>query len=206
MTGTATDDIGVASVAMRIFDDDAKRWLQPDGSLSSRPIPFNAVVANAGAASTTWSFDFSPPKASTYFFYVHALDSAEQVSFQTLFASGCIYPGDAQPTVTVNLPTANQTITTNRIALSGSANDDTSVTTVEALYRNVQTGDYLRIDGSLGAAQWVPAALTNPGGDRTNFDYQTPILADGTWDLIVRSEDNSGQTAAQVVRLRVTLS
>jgi hypothetical protein len=74
--------------------------------------------------------------------------------------------------------------------------DDISLGGVEIRFRNVDTGQYLRSDGSLGNSQWIQAALTNPGGDRSNFDYQTPIIPDGTWTVQIRSEDNNNQTSS----------
>ena len=204
--GTASDDVGVGDVTIGIFDFVDRVWLQTDGTTDSIPDPFSATLSAPGSTSTDWSFEFTAPKSNTYYFYVRAVDSSAQAADVRTFGSARIYPGDSLPTVTTNLPTANQTITSNRIAVSGSANDDISVIGVEILIYHADSAQYLRADGSLGGVEWIQASLTNPGGDRSNFDYQTPVIPDGKWDVIIRSRDNNTQTTLPVTRLRVTLT
>lgn len=203
--GTASDDNQVDSVMVTIYDSVERGWVQPDGSIGFIAAPFSAALSTAADGSITWSYSFTAPRASTYGFFVRAVDSAGQSSAESLSGSLRLYPGDARPTVTITLPSDNQVLTNNRIAVAGSANDDNSVSAIELLIRNADTGEYLRTDGSFGAAQWIPGSLTNPGGSRSNFDYQTGILPDGTWDVLVRSRDNHGQSTSPIPRVRVTL-
>lgn len=205
LTGTAADDRGVSRVVARIFDDKAKQWLQVDGSLGSRPQLFDANVAQPGAANVSWTLPFNAPRASTYFLYFYAFDSASQNSVAAVFASVRVYPGDSQPTVVIGQPTAGQAITSNRIAATGSANDDQSLQGVEILIHNLDTGQYLRRDNSLGAAQWIRVSLTNPGADRSNWDYSSPTLPDGRYSVSVRAVDGNDQTTTPIANVRVTL-
>ena len=167
--------------------------------------PFDATLSSPGAANTDWSFTFDAPAASTYYYFVRAVDSAGQSTPFHSFGTGRLFPGDGVPTVTVNLPANNQIVTTNRIAVAGSATDDASLNGVQIRFRHVDTNRYLRADGTLGSSQWIDAALTNPGGVRSNFDYQTPVIPDGKWDVQIRSEDNNTQTSS-TTRLTVTLN
>ena len=203
--GSASDDQGVSSVTVQIFDFTRKVWLQTDGTVDSIPDPFVATLNSPGAGSTGWSFTLSAPAPGTYYYYVRAVDSAGQASNVRTFGSGRLYPGDAQPTVNVTTPSNNQTLPNQRIAVSGSANDDNALQTVQVLFRNVDTGDYLRADGTLGQAQWIDSSLTNPGASRSNFDFQTPVAPKGTWVVSIRARDNVGQTTSPSTSLRVTL-
>ena len=205
LTGTAADDDGVTRVVARIFDNKAKQWLQVDGSLDSRPELFDATVTQPGSANVSWTLPFSAPRASTYYFYFYAFDDAGQNSVAAVFASARIFPGDTQPTVTVVQPTAGQTITSGRIAATGSANDDQSLQRVEILIRNLDTGQYLRRDNSFGGAQWIEVSLTNPGADRSNWDYSSPVLPDGEYTVFLRAVDGNDQTTTPIPNVRVTL-
>ena len=204
--GTATDDRGVDAVSIQIYDFIERRWLTAAGGFDSIPDPVTATLTNPGQTSTDWTYTFTGPRASTYYFYVSPVDSAGQSALARTFGSARLYPGDTPPTVTLGGPTNNQVLPNQRIAVNGSANDDNALAGVEVLLRNVDTGDYLRSDGSLGRGQWIQAALTNPGADRSNFDYQTPIIPTGTWDVTVRARDNNGQTTSPTTRVRVTLN
>ena len=203
--GTASDDNGVERVVVQIFDAVRRVWLQTDGTTDIVVDPFETSLDSPGATETAWSFTFDAPQSSRYNFSVRTIDSAGQAS-SVIVGIGSIFPGDERPTVEVNTPTNNATITTQRISVAGSALDDTSLSAVEVLLRHLETGQYLRSDGSLGAFQWVRASITNPGGSRTNFDYSSPVIPTGEWEVAVRSVDGNGQTSATIVRRRVTLN
>ena len=203
--GTAADDKGVSAVQLQIWDLNLRRWLQTDGTYDTTPEPFLTTLSSPGSTSTGWNFTFDAPVASTYYFYLSAVDSSGQSSLARTFGSGRIFPGDETPTVTVNSPANNQVVDNQRIAVSGSANDDVSLELVEVRIRDVGTGLYLRSDGSLGGVEWIQTALTNPGGARSNFDYITPVVPKGTWEVSVRSEDRNRQTST-TTRVLVTLN
>ncbi len=205
ITGQASDDNGVARVAARVYDFKARQWLQADGTLGTRPQPFEATLTDPGATTTAWSLTLVPPTPSTYYLYFHSIDDAGQLSPISIFSSARIYPGDALPTVTLNQPTDGQAITTNRINATGSANDDTGLARVEVLIRNTDTGRYLRRDGSFGNAQWITGALTNPGADRTNWDYASPTLPDGNYRLSIRAVDVNDQTTSPTTSVDLVL-
>jgi hypothetical protein len=76
LQGAATDNVGVASVALGIQDTVSKQWLRPDGTWSATYTTIQATLASAGAASTTWQFAFTPPIARTYGVSVIAKDTS----------------------------------------------------------------------------------------------------------------------------------
>ena len=64
LTGTATDDKGVAAVKVTIQDGDTSRYLQPNGTMQAGFTFLNATLANPGAVSTTHASFTDPPPAS----------------------------------------------------------------------------------------------------------------------------------------------
>ncbi len=203
--GTATDDNGVGQVSVTIFDSTRRVWLQPDGTTSNRPAPFFAQLTSPNATSTAWSYTFNAPSAGAYSFNVRAIDTAGQAAAAQIVGSFLGFPGDERPTTTIATPANGQTITNGRISASGTANDNSSISEVEVLLRNRDTGLFLRADGTMGSAQWINASLTNPGGDRTNWNYTSPALADGSWQVRARTFDNNGLSTASIPSVIVDL-
>src|SRR5262249_33725286 len=73
MTGTATDDVGVASASVSIQDTVSKLWW--NGTGWGTPVTWlSATVASPGSPSTTWSFAWQPPGLGSYGFNVRAQD------------------------------------------------------------------------------------------------------------------------------------
>jgi len=62
ITGTATDNVGVTQVRVAIRDRDAKRWLQTDGSWSTKYAYRLATLSAPGATSTGWSITLRLPE------------------------------------------------------------------------------------------------------------------------------------------------
>ena len=205
LTGTAADDSGVEGVAVRVFDDRNLLWLLADGSLGERPDQFDATLDNPGATNTAWSITVAPQQPSTFTLAFFAIDDSGQLNPDPVFASARIYPGEQRPEIVLLQPTDGQVITTNRINATGSATDDTLLVRVEVRIQDLATGDFLNSDGSFGSSEWIPAAQTNPGADRTNWDYSSPILPDGNYRFQVRSVDINDQTSANAAA-NVTLN
>ena len=203
--GTATDDLAVADVIILIQDRTNNQWVQPDGSTSTVAHPFRASVANPGALTSDWNFAFTAPREGRYNFIVRSVDAVGQAS-SLLLGSGRVFPGDEIPTLTVTTPANGSVLNSQRISVTGRAFDDVAVAGVQANFRHLETGEYLRSDGTLGSIEWIEAALTNPGGPASNFDYQTPVIPSGTWVVTVRSEDSNEQTAAPTIRHTVSLN
>ena len=123
------------------------------------------------------------------------VDDAGQLSQNAVFATARIFPGELRPEVVLFQPADGQTITTNRINATGEAFDDTALARVEVRIQNVETSEFLNSDGSFGSSEWIPAQQTNPGADRTNWDYSSPLLPDGNYVFQARSVDANDQTS-----------
>ncbi len=76
LRGSATDDVGVASVLVAVQDTVTKEWLRPNGTFATGYATVTATLANPNATTTTWSYTFTPPIARKYGVSVIAKDAA----------------------------------------------------------------------------------------------------------------------------------
>ncbi|MGL5825282.1 MAG: PKD domain-containing protein [Nocardioides sp.] len=193
MTGTATDDKGVSAVKVAVFDEDTRRYLKPDGTLSAGFTTVNATLANSGATSTGWSLPVIVPQAGTWQATAFAVDSAGQWDPNTTGAVAryLIYPGDADPFLEEDLrsPVTGNQFTDSRIPVSGRATDDVSVVRVEVAVVN-SAGQYLAATGTfLPGERWLQTFVNSPGSVGSNYSYTTPSIPSGTYTVRVRPLD-----------------
>ncbi len=134
LTGTATDDIGVSAVRVRIEEQDTSRYLQPNGTLSGAIALLNATLTPAGGpgtTSTTWTLSVDLPTEGDYSVAAIAFDTSNQQDPSTSGATSRypIYPGDLPPTVTDALfsPAEGTAFTDGRIFVSGRVEDDQQI-------------------------------------------------------------------------------
>ncbi len=104
--------------------------------------------------------------------------------------------GDTEaPTITVTEPGAG-TIIGNPTILSGTATDNFEVTEVFIRLKNVTTGDWLQLDGTLGANQVdLPVTVSTIGlGEKA---WSTPVanLPEGSYEIRGFSKDGAGNTS-----------
>ncbi|HST83926.1 MAG TPA: Ig-like domain-containing protein [Kineosporiaceae bacterium] len=210
ITGTATDNLGVASVKMAVFNSTTREYLThpTSGATSLTYTLMDLPVTSPGATSTTFSQTFTLPDPGNYRITAVAVDTAGQMDANSTGAGATylIFPGDTDPTLVAALQTpVNGNTYTNTIPIGGRAEDDNGITRVSLTVQNTGTGQYLRIDGSMGASQTLSAYLTNPGGPGSNFSYTTPTLAPGSYLVTVYPTDNNGQVLVQPYTATVTV-
>ncbi len=211
ISGRATDDKGVATVAVRIQQLGGS-WLKPDGTVTGAPgdAVWTATVANPGTTSTTWTLPVTLPSGG-YNIYVHTIDSVGQRQTQLNWATGgqavqvFVTPGDTVPTITMTAPTSNSTIGGATFGVTGAATDDKGITNAWVLVRRTTDRSIgLRADGSIGAVEYVAATLSVPGGTSTNWSLNANIPA-GNWEVYVYVTDITAKQAwAGAVNLTVT--
>jgi hypothetical protein len=64
LAGTATDNVGITSVRIKIKNRSTGRWLQPDGTFATAQTWHNATVNNPGAPNVTWFINVVLPNGS----------------------------------------------------------------------------------------------------------------------------------------------
>ncbi|CAM3267425.1 PKD domain-containing protein [Nocardioides dubius] len=195
LTGTATDDKGVASVRISLEDQDTNRFLQPNGSMAAAFATLPATLASPGATSTTFSLPVTLPTQGDWAVTALAYDSAGQQDSSTSGATARyrIYPGDTPPTLTDNLlsPTEGTLFEDGRIFVSGRAEDNNAMQRVEVGIID-STGRWMSSSGTFTStsASWRTAFLTSPGTPGSNFSYTTPVVPAGAYTVRVRAVDN----------------
>ncbi|HEX5560654.1 MAG TPA: PKD domain-containing protein, partial [Nocardioidaceae bacterium] len=212
LAGTASDDKGVSSVELTVFDNDTGRYLQNDGTMGSG---FNRVAATLGsgkgATSTTWSYPLDLPSAGGNFtITAYAFDTSGQQNASTTGAAArySYYPGDAPPGFTdLGQPVDGSTFTDGKIVVTGRALDDKSIAKVEVAVINA-AGQYMSSTGTFTSTtpSWRAAFLNSPGSPGSNYSYTTPVLPAGTYSVQVRPTDAKGQIGTPRVANGVVVS
>jgi len=199
ITGTATDDFGVAQVLMEVYNRDLRLYLQQDGSLgAARARITGAVMDLTDPTSVPWSYSVDLPAEGSYDVTAYAVDTSGQLDTSQSGATAryVIYPNDNPPTVTENLlsPTNGTLFTEGRIQISGRVEDDIQIAEVEVAIVN-SLGQYMRSSGSFAnGASWRNAFINSPGSPGSNFSFTTPVIPDGDYTVLVRGVDHHGFT------------
>ncbi len=100
ITGTASDNLGVTAVFIRLLDVASGTWLQPDGTFGPSSADLPVVLTPTGLGETHWSVAVSNLAPSTYEIRGFARDQAG--NFSTGLFDEFTIPGSAQCTVALN--------------------------------------------------------------------------------------------------------
>jgi len=199
LAGTASDDNGVASVEVSVFDSDTGRYLQDDGTMSSAFHRLSTTLGSPqGSTSTTWSRALELPQTGGNFTVTaYAFDTSGQQNTSTTGTAARYgyYPGDAAPGFTdLGQPVDGSTFSDGKIVVTGRALDDKSIAKVEVAVVN-GAGQYMGSTGTFTSttASWRAAFLNSPGSLGSNYSYTTPVIPAGTYTVMVRPTDNHGQ-------------
>lgn len=210
LTGTATDDLGVARVGISLYDNDTGRYVQPDGTMAATAALLDATLATPGATSTTFMLAVDLPTAGDYSVTARAFDTAGQQDASTNGATAryLVFPGDADPTLseTLGQPTDGAVFTDSRIVVSGRALDDIGMGSVDVQIVG-SDGLYMSSNGTFSATnRWISAFLTSPGSPGSNYSYTSPVIPAGTYTVSVRATDNRGQVQQVPRTVTVTVT
>jgi len=211
LAGTATDDFGVASVRVSLLDRDTGRYVQPNGTMAAAFATLDATLASPGATSTTWTLPVDLPTQGEFDVTAFAVDTAGQQDWSTTGATAryLVYPGDLDPSLSDTLasPTEGTAFTEARIAVSGRAQDDVSLSAVQvAIVDNL--GRYMSSTGTFTSTteSWRTAFLNSPGTPGSNYSYTTPAIPDGAYTVRTRAVDNYGQVQPVPRDVHVTVT
>ena len=211
LAGTATDDKGVQSVRVSLEDQDTGRFVQPNGTMAAAFATLNATLATPGGTSTTWTLGVDLPTKGEFAVTAFAIDTAGQQDTSTSGATAryLVYPGDADPTISDTLfsPTEGTAFTDARIFVSGRAEDDTAMGSVQVAIVN-SLGQYMSSSGTFSSTSesWRTAFLNSPGTPGSNFSYTTPVIPSGAYTVRARAVDAYGQVQATPREAHVTVT
>ena len=201
LSGEASDDIGVDHVRVAIQDRVSKAWLRANGTWGAFQ-NHQATLASPGAATTGWSYAFTPPAGGSgrYTVQVAAVDAAGNVDPTKPWVPFEVAEGGGGPTDetppngTVAVPTNDQEFASTPVALSGAASDDVGVEGVRIAIRDRASGEWLRSNGAWGAFQNLEATLAAPGATWTGwtFGFSPAPGGSGLYAVQVTAVDTSG--------------
>ncbi len=197
LAGAASDDHGVASERITVFNNDTGQYVQPNGTLSSTYATLNAVLASPGATSTTFTLGVDLPAQGNYSVTAWAWDTAGQQQTSTTGSSAryLVYPGDLPPTFDPGLgaPITGASFDQGVIVASGRATDDQQIARVEVgIIDNL--GRYMSSTGTFTSTtpSWRTAFLNSPGSLGSNYAYTSPVIPAGVYSVAVRATDQHG--------------
>ncbi len=193
VSGTATDDRGVAAVRWSIQHVQSGKYWGGTSWVTDR-ILLPTTAATPGATSTTWSTSWNPPGAGTYRFEAQAVDNG-----------GNTDPTSAATTVTLTIPggdvtppnaSIKGTVGTGSVTLGGRATDDTGVRAVDVAVQNSATGLWWNdATASWGPFTWMNGDATPAARFATPTDWAmtwTPP-GPGTYKIGARARDVGGR-------------
>jgi hypothetical protein len=210
LAGTATDDKGVQSVRVALYDMDTGRYVQPDGQMAAAFATIDATLASPGATSTDFTLPIDLPTKGEFSITAWAVDTAGQQDTSTSGATAryLVYPGDLDPTLEPGLaqPVEGAVFTDSRIVVSGRAIDDVGMARVEVQILD-SAGQSMSSSGVFSATpRWVQAFLTSPGTPGSNYAYTSPTIPPGAYTVSVRAIDNYGQVQQTPRTVSVTVN
>ncbi|MCW2768433.1 MAG: conserved repeat protein [Nocardioides sp.] len=173
-TGSATDNVGVASVTILVKNRDTGLWLQTNGTWGSTTTNAGrlATLANPGAATTSWTIDV-PLGAGNYLITARAQDApgnqdatAAQQQFSVRVADS------VAPDGTITSPANNAVLPMGPVSMSGNATDNIGVDQVLLAIQDTVTKEYLRTNGTWSAQYGtITATVANRGATSTGWSY-----------------------------------
>jgi hypothetical protein len=186
-SGTASDDIGVASVAVSVENLANGTWLQADGGWGP-PAANPATIATPGSQAT-WTYRWVPPATGEFAVQATSTDTAGNADQG---APTAVYWIDGTaPTVTITAPAAGLTLPVGLpILFTGQAQDDAPIKAVTVGIKSGATGRWLQPDGTWGAAFGaLPATLSAPGAAATGWAFLWTPTAAGSYQFSVGATD-----------------
>ncbi len=198
VSGTASDDLSVATVEVAAQRSSDNLWLQGNGTWGAGQFYGSALLAAPGATTSGWTYAVPVSASGGYTLSVRVTDGAAKTG--TANRSFTVAAADTTaPNGLVSSPTPNQTLTTTSVDLAGTATDNVAVSAVRIAVKNRVTGLWLQADGTwtTTASAFRLADLANPGAASTAWSL-TLALPVGDYGFSAKAVDTAGLMDATV--------
>lgn len=164
----STDNVGVANYVVRRNGADV------------------ATVTSPGFTDTGLAYDVD------YTFEVVAADAAGNKATSNQVQARIARPDTVAPDTAIVAPAQGGTVTSGKgLAVSGTANDDHSVSQVSVSVQNA-SGVWVRPDGSVSLLPDVEAASLSSSGPSVTWSYSFKPSAPGSYTIKATATDSSG--------------
>jgi hypothetical protein len=196
ITGSATDNVGVAGVDVGIQNKGTGQWLHADGTWGAYQAQA-AGLGNPSSPTTSWSFTWTPPADGSYATSAVARDAAGNRGSSAVvsFTVTTPPPSDTQPPET-SITRPSGWFSAKPLRLSGGAVDTAGVAGVRVAVQNTATGRWWHADGTWGAFQSYEASVSNPGAAGASWSFTWPSLAAGSYGVNAVAYDAAGNRDA----------
>ncbi|MDW3214193.1 MAG: PKD domain-containing protein [Ilumatobacteraceae bacterium] len=202
LTGTATDDFGVADLRFEFRDLDTGLYLLADGTTGGARtrLPVTAIEPAdpenpTDLTSVTFRIDVELPNEGDWYVEVYAYDTSGQIDTSQTGATARyqLFPGDTAPIVSLLSPPAGTVFNDARLIVTGRVEDDRQIAGAQVAIQN-SDGLYMSSSGAFtsGSPNWRGAFLTSPGSPGSNFSYTSPPIPDGDYTIYARGYDQRG--------------
>ncbi len=201
ITGTATEPAdGIASVGVTVRDLNTRDWLQPDGTFGPGFARIDATLASPGAGNTGWTFDVDLP-VGDWAVTARAVDTTGATESETpysRFQTENVVVDGVEPDTHVTDPELGDAVGVGTVTVSGTATDDSSgVARVEVAVRDIDTGQWLRSDGTFGSFEWLPSTVASPGSTDTTWSIDIQIPDPRRVAVVSKAFDAAGNAESQ---------
>ena len=188
--GTATDDIGVASVELIVKRiDTGEFW---NGSAFQADYARVEAALAGDSAAPSWSYELAGADDGAHFVRVFSRDAAGNdspgLNGRFTIESGVI--DTTAPSVSLDSPEQNATVAAP-VTIGGTATDDIAVTSVELIVKRIDTGEFW--NGSAFQADYARVEATLTGDSAApSWSYELAGADDGAHFVRVFSRDAAG--------------
>jgi hypothetical protein len=194
ISGTASDDAGVASVRVAIRNNATLQWWNGAGWGGGGSYAI-ATLDNQGGTATGWSYAFDPGITGNFGIQVRSVDTSGNVGANTAWRNfNVTAPGSdtTGPTIVLSTPTSGQVFPYGAVSIAGTSADDTGVATVRVSIQNSTTLLWWTGSGWQAATTFVLATLDNTGGMNAEYMYSFNPGTEGSYAVQVRGVDTIG--------------
>jgi PKD repeat protein len=187
---------GVNRVQIQIKDMDSNQFLQDDLTTWGSSNSINATLSNQNTTGADYSLTVNVSGDRTLKVFARTYgsngtnDPTQDVKKIETFSNA-----DATPTTRISGPSGS-VIGATTFTVSGSATDDVGVSRVQLSMKDMQTGNFLQSDGTMGPTNdscRVTPDLVN--GTSTTWSYEVTVPYEGQWRALAVAVDTAGQSS-----------
>lgn len=205
VTGTATDNKGVANIEVAVRDPGSGLWWEPLTGTWKATQSW-ALAPVVGTSTTSVSFAWTFPGAQydrAYHVEVRARDTNNTLSTPVRTSDFNVkrtVVDTAAPETTIDAPTDGSVLPAGApVQVAGDASDDLGVASVGVALQHTATGQWWTGTGWSTTETWLGAAVTSPGAPTSAWSYTWTPPAASSYTVSARATDfgpNSDATPA----------
>ena len=200
ISGTATDDVGVASVNFLLQNTVTQQYFRLDRTVGGAQ-SFSTTLSNPGETSTRWELTLFDLPVGNWNIIADAFDGTSQRdrANSEFTQSGQTVP----PEISITSGIGQELPANSSLSFSGEATAPAGIRSVQVLVRDVIDRSGVGESGRLTPLASYFIVPGTAGGTSQSWTYNTPNLEAGTYDVAFRVIDDIG--AIDVVSTQIVV-